>query len=146
MCIMKNTIKLLFLLVALFSGLTVSAQGESLSKEITSGRWVNRSDGYVVNPTYNPKEVKPGEEPNTVKRFKTFNFNPDNTFTLDSAKQRYTGRYTVSGNEVQLEFNPVVITKLSNNLDTNVSTTDYSTERETVQLTARSLQLNNDGN
>src|SRR5690554_4213686 len=145
MCIMKRTIQLLFLFVALFTGLTAPAQGNDLLKEITSGRWVNRSDGYIPIPTYNPEEAKSDEEPTTVKRYKTFNFTSDYTFTLDSAKQRYTGRYRISENEILLEFNPVVVTHLRTNMDPNVSATDYRTQQETVTLSDRSLYITNEG-
>ena len=146
MCIMKKTVQLLFLFAALISGLTASAQGKNLSNDITSGRWVNRSDGYVAIPTYNPNDANADQEPATVKRFKTFNFTPNNTFTLDSAKTRYTGTYRISGNEVVLEFNPVVVTHLRTNMDPNVSATDYRTVQETIKLSGRTLYLNSDGN
>lgn len=144
--IMKKIIQLLFLLVGLLTGTTASAQGNDVFKEITNGRWINRSDGYVPSATYNQKNVKPGEEPATVKRYKTIDFNPDNTFVLDSAKQRYSGHFSISGNEILLEFNPVVITHLRSNRDPNVSATDYQTDKETVKLSDRTLQLSSNGN
>jgi oxaloacetate decarboxylase beta subunit len=95
--------------------------------------------------TYNPKETTPGKKPETVKRFKTFGFEPNNTFTLDSAKQRYTGRYRIAGDKIILDFNPVVVTHLRKNADPNTSSTDYRTEKETVKLPQRTLHLTADG-
>ena len=143
---MKKTIQLLFLFAAIVTGISASAQGKDISDQITKGKWINRSEGYVPIPTYNPQDVTPGEEPETVKRFKTFGFNANNTFTLDSAKQRYTGKYRISGDEIILEFNPVVVTHLRSNMDPNTSSTDYRTVQETVKLPQRTLYLANDGN
>ncbi len=142
---MKKTIQLFFLFAAFFVNFTASAQGKDITEELTSGKWVNRSKGYVPIATYDPNAVAPGEEPKTVKRFKTFGFNQNNTFTLDSAKQRYTGRYRISGNEVILEFNPVVVTHLRSNMDPNTSSTDYRTVQETVKLPTRSLHITGEG-
>lgn len=139
--VMKKTIQLLFLFAGLLAGSTAFAQGNDIFNQLTSGRWVNRSDGYVPSATYNPESAEPGEETTTVKRYKTFHFNTDNTFVLDSAKQRYSGHYMISGKEIHLEFNPVVITHLSTNMDPNVSASDYETTKETVQLPDRTLQL-----
>lgn len=142
---MKKTIQLLFLFAAMVTGISASAQGKDTSQQLTNGKWINRSEGYVPIPTYNPQDVKPGEEPETVKRYKTFGFTDNNTFTLDSAKQRYTGTYRISGEEIDLEFNPVVVTHLRSNMDPNTSSTDYRTVQETVKLPDRTLYLTEDG-
>lgn len=142
---MKKIIQLLFLLAAIFSGITAAAQGKDISQRITNGKWINRSEGYVTIPTYDPKTVVPGEEPETVKRYKTLSFTSNNSFTLDSAKTRYTGTYHISGNEIRLEFNPVVVTHLRSNMDPNTSLTDYRTIQETVVLPDRTLYLTEDG-
>ncbi len=142
---MKKTMQLLFFFAAIFAGISAAAQQKDLSQIITDGKWVNRSEGYVPVPTYNPQDVKPGEEPETVKRFKTFSFTDNNTFTLDSAKQRYSGKYRISDDEIILNFNPVVVTRLRNNIDPNSSSSDYRTEQETVKLSERTLYLGDDG-
>lgn len=142
---MKKIIQFFFLFAVLLLSITATAKEKDILNEITSGRWVNHSDGYVTNPTFNPKDVKPGEEPATVKRYKTFSFTPDNTFVLDSAKQRFSGKYLISGNEILLEFNPVVITHLRNNMDPNISASDYRSVQETVKLSDRSLVINEEG-
>lgn len=137
---MKNLKHLLFFTL-LLTAFGMTAQSNPVAEKIIKGKWVNYSDGYVTLPTYNPDEVTPGEEPETVKRFKTFNFESNNTFVLDSAKQRYTGRYRTEGDQIILEFNPTVITHLRKNTDPNSSSTDYLSERETVQLPDRTLHL-----
>jgi carboxybiotin decarboxylase len=138
---MRKILRLLFICTALFSAFFSFGNENDISKAITSGKWVNYSDGYVPLATYNPKEATAGEEPETVKRFKTFGFEPNNTFTLDSAKQRYTGRYRIAGDKIILDFNPVVVTHLRKNADPNTSSTDYQTEKETVKLPQRTLYL-----
>ncbi|MDD4227219.1 MAG: sodium ion-translocating decarboxylase subunit beta [Mariniphaga sp.] len=138
---MKHKLLLFLIFALLFAVPHAHAENRSMKDKITSGKWVNRSDGYVPVPTFNPEEVIPGEEPQTVKRYKTFNFEADNTFTLDSAKQRYTGRYTLSDNQVILEFNPTVVSHLRKNMDPNTSSTDYQSVQETVRLPSRTLSL-----
>lgn len=142
---MKKIIQLLFIFAALFSAFTIKSQNKNISDDITRGKWVNRSEGYVPNPTYNPAESSPEEKPATVKRFKTLSFLADNSFTLDSAKQRYTGYYNISGNELKLEFKPVVVTRLQKNKDTNTSSTDYVTKLETIKLPSRTLYISEEG-
>ncbi len=130
----------------LFSVFAVSGQNKSLSEKLTDGKWVTRNKGYVTEATYDPKTADPDEKPATQKRYKTFGFEDNNTFVLDSAKQRYTGRYRISGDKVILDFNPVTVTHLRKNTDPSVSSTDYITERETVELPERVLYLSQEGN
>jgi len=142
---MKRTVQLLLIFTALLSTLSAFSLENNISDAITKGKWVNRSDGYVPIPTYNQEEVVPGEEPKTVKRYKTIGFETNNTFTLDSVKQRYTGRYRISGNQIILDFNPTTVTHLRKNMDPNTSSNDYVTVRETVKLPQRVLYLSADG-
>lgn len=142
---MKKLMQFFFLFAAVLAGFTASAREKDIMDEITSGRWVNHSDGYVASPTYDPSAVEPGEEPETVKRYKTISFSGNNTFTLDSAKQRYTGKYQITGDQILLEFNPVVVTHLRQNMDPNISASDYRTVQETVTLPDRSLYINDEG-
>jgi len=143
---MKYKFQLPLLLLMLFSVFAVSGQEKSLSEKLTDGKWVTRNKGYVTEATYDPKTADPDEEPATQKRYKTFGFEDNNTFVLDSAKQRYTGRYRISGDKVILDFNPVTVTHLRKNTDPSVSSTDYITERETVELPERVLYLSQEGN
>jgi oxaloacetate decarboxylase beta subunit len=142
---MRKIFQLLTIFAVLFSAFSSRGNDNNISSQITSGKWVNHNDGYVPVPTYNPKETSAEEMPETVKRYKTFGFETNNTFTLDSAKQRYTGRYRISENQIILDFNPVVVTHLRKNMDPNTSSTDYKTVQETVKLPQRSLHITSDG-
>jgi oxaloacetate decarboxylase beta subunit len=142
---MRKIFQLLTIFAVLFSAFSSRGNDNNISSQITSGKWVNHNDGYVPVPTYNPKETSAEEMPETVKRYKTFGFETNNTFTLDSAKQRYTGHYRISENQIILDFNPVVVTHLRKNMDPNTSSTDYKTVQETVKLPQRSLHITSDG-
>jgi oxaloacetate decarboxylase beta subunit len=142
---MRKIFQLLTIFAVLFSVFSSRGNDNNISSQITSGKWVNHNDGYVPVPTYNPKETSAEEMPETVKRYKTFGFETNNTFTLDSAKQRYTVRYRISENQIILDFNPVVVTHLRKNMDPNTSSTDYKTVQETVKLPQRSLHITSDG-
>jgi carboxybiotin decarboxylase len=142
---MRRTVQMLAIITAFLSTLSVFSQEKNISDVIAKGKWVNHSDGYVPVPTYNPEEVTPGEEPETVRRYKTFGFEPNNTFVLDSVKQRYMGSYRISENKVILDFNPVTVMHLRKNMDPNISSNDYVAVRETVKLPQRMLYLSADG-
>ncbi len=137
--------KILQLIVLLIFGATTAFAGqpEKLSDVLTSGKWINYSDGYVPIPTYKEDGTQT-EKPKTVKRYKTFSFEKDGAFILDSAKTRYTGHYQISGDKVVLDFKPVKVTHLGANTDPNRST-GYDMEDETIHLPQRELQLNKDG-
>ncbi len=142
---MKKIFQLAFFLTVILSGMVARGSEADIYKNIITGKWVNRSDGYITISTYDPAEVKPGEEPQTVKRYKTINFESDYTFVLDSAKQRYPGRFTISGNEIILDFNPVRVIHFKTNKDPNVSATDYISDPETVKLPQRVFRFSPDG-
>jgi len=141
---MKRILQILLLLLFIAPATFAAEGSDNLSEKITSGKWVNRSDGYVPIPTYNAKDAKSGDTPRTQKRFKTFGFEDNNTFLLDSAKQRFTGRYEVSNGNVTLHFNPTKITHLRVNSDPN-SQGGYNTSEETIILPTRILSLNSNG-
>ncbi len=140
---MKKLFQLLILLI--FTSQAVWAGGQSkISKEVlTSGKWVNYADGYVPIPTYKEDEAE-GEKPNTVKRFKMITFEENGTFILDSAKQRYTGRYMLNGDIVNMDFNKVQVTALRKNTDPNQNS-GYNVEHSKIKLPTRSLQLDKNG-
>ncbi len=132
------------LLLFMAPAVNATEKDKNITDVLTSGKWVNRSDGYVPIPTYNPDE-KTDKTPKTTKRFKTFGFEKNMTFLLDSAKQRYSGHYKISGGKVHLVFKPVKITHLRKNSDPN-SPGGYQTIDEMVTLGNRTLVLNSDGN
>ena len=141
---MKKLLQLLLLFFLCVPAVFAGQPGNQLSDALTSGKWVNRSDGYVPVPTYNPDEATPGEKPRTEKRFKTLGFEDNLTFILDSAKQRYTGHYRISNGKVHLQFNPVTVTHLRKNTDPN-NQGGYQTIDERVKLPDRVLYLSQDG-
>jgi sodium ion-translocating decarboxylase beta subunit len=140
---MKRLFQILLLLLIIVPSAFAGKQSENLTEKLTSGKWVNRSDGYVPIPTYNPED-KTEKAPRTTKRFKTFGFEDNMTFLLDSAKQRYSGRYEVSDGKIHLYFNPTKTTHLHKNSDPN-STAGYQTEDEIITLGNRTLSLNSEG-
>jgi carboxybiotin decarboxylase len=141
---MKRILQLLLLLLFVVPSVFSAEQSDNISEILTSGKWVNRSDGYVPIPTYNADDAKPGDTPRTQKRFKTIGFEENNTFLLDSAKQRFTGHYKISDGNIILLFNPTKVTHLRNNTDSN-SSGGYKTIHETITLSERTLSINSDG-
>ncbi|MCF6242242.1 MAG: sodium ion-translocating decarboxylase subunit beta, partial [Bacteroidales bacterium] len=94
---------------------------------LTKGKWMNKSGGYKIS----------NESDNTTERFKTFQFNIDGTFELDSAKQKYNGTWSLNENNIYLIFKTKKITHLYRNNNPNKSSTDYSTVTEEVKLPDR---------
>ncbi|MDX1285313.1 MAG: hypothetical protein R3182_09880, partial [Draconibacterium sp.] len=141
---MKKILQLLLFIIFIASPAFATVQTNNLTELLTNGKWVNRSDGYVPIPTYDPQE-KTEKKPVTRKRFKTFGFEENGTFLLDSAKQRYTGHYRIVGDKVHLDFNPVKITHLRTNTDPN-NQGGYQTVDEMVTLSERELFIGDDGN
>jgi oxaloacetate decarboxylase beta subunit len=140
---MKRILQLLVLILFIAPSTVSAQQTENPTNVLTSGKWVNRSDGYVPVPTYNPKE-KDDKTPRTTKRFKTFTFEENMTFLLDSAKQRYNGHYKTLDGKIFLSFNPVKTTHLRKNSNPN-STAGYETTDELITLNNRTLSLSADG-
>ena len=140
---MKRTFQLLILLLFISSTVFAAEQSDNITEVLTSGKWVNRSGGYVPIPTYNPKD-EPEKATRTTKRYKTFGFEDNMTFILDSAKQRYNGHYKITDGKVHLYFNPTKLTHLRKNTNPN-STDGYQTVDETITLSNRTLLLTTDG-
>ena len=140
---MKRIFQILLILLLIAPSVIAGEKPDNIRETLTSGKWVNRSDGYIPIPTYNPKE-ETEKAPRTTKRFKSFGFEDNMTFLLDSAKQRYTGHYTITDGKVHLSFNPVKTTHLRNNSDPN-STAGYQTSDEIITLANRTLSLNSEG-
>ncbi len=108
---------------------------KSTSRElITKGKWVNKSDGYKIN----------NESEESKERYKTLTFKKDNSFLLDSAKHRYTGRWEVVDNRVLLVFEESEVTHLFKNTDPNNSNNSYLTKKEIVKLGNRTGTIEGD--
>ncbi len=140
---MKRILQLLIVFLLIAPSTFAGSKTKNISDVLTSGKWVNRSDGYVPVPTYNPDD-KSETPPRTTKRFKTITFEENKTFLLDSAKQRYSGHYTIYNGTVKLIFNPATTTHLHKNSNPN-SSSGYETTHETFTLGSRTLALANDG-
>lgn len=104
-------ILLSFLFVAAGSDFCQASNQRSIKEELVHGKWVNKTDGYIPNAV--------GKSDRTVARYKTYEFQTDGTFTMDSIKQRYTGTWKVNGDTVIMNYNPKKIVEFSPNLDPN---------------------------
>ncbi|MGQ8335267.1 sodium ion-translocating decarboxylase subunit beta [Sunxiuqinia sp. A32] len=135
--------KLFILLAALLMILPAFSRADdtsNLAETLTEGKWINRSDGYISSPTFNP-EVDKKEDFETAKRYKTISFNEDYHFTMDSLKQRYTGKWAVENGKIKLTFFPKTVTHLFKKTDPNSQSNDYVTSDEVLNLGNRELHL-----
>ena len=133
---------LLFAVIIAQTGVSHAAEKEQAAA-LVSGKWINKSGGYIPIATYDSKSANEDDQVRTVKRYKTFGFKADNSFVLDSAKQRYTGKWTLVDNKVYLHFNAKVATHLRKNSNPNASSAGYLTENENIQLKDRILEFKN---
>jgi len=101
---------------------------------LTKGKWINKSGGYKIS----------NESDDTAERFKSFKFNEDGTFELDSAKQKYNGKWRLEDNNVSLTFSSKKITHLFRNTDPNKSSSLYSAVSEKLTLPDRNGTITED--
>ncbi|KOH46473.1 sodium ion-translocating decarboxylase subunit beta [Sunxiuqinia dokdonensis] len=139
---MKKLLYIIAALLLLLPSFSRADENSDLANTIISGKWINRSDGYVASPTFNPK-VDKKEDFDSAKRYKTISFSSDYTFTMDSLKQRYSGKWTINNGKIVMDFNPKVVTHLNKNMDPNAQTNAYVTTDELLDLGKRELSLNN---
>ncbi len=121
-----------------------SADDSAIADELITGKWINRADGYIPIPTYDA-EISENKDPRTQKRYKTFGFEEDHSFLLDSAKQRYTGTWQVENGMITLRFNSKKLTHLRKNMDPNAMGSSYDTYDEVLNLPTRVLSMNEEG-
>ena len=144
---MKKLLTLIMAMSLLFavSGIFIGAKStkgklentnsvESLEEVLISGKWMNKSDGYRVS----------NESEDTKSRYKSFDFNKDKTFVLDSAKQRYNGHWNIIGNNIYLIFLKKKATHLFLNKDPNKNSNVYNIKEEYIQLSERVGHLEGD--
>ncbi len=135
---MKKALTLTAVFVLLFAISKLFIQGKSpdstdqnkiinFEELLTNGKWVDKSDGYKIS----------NENKDTKERYKTFSFKKDKSFTLDSAKQKYSGSWRISENKVILEFNDKKLIHLYKNSDPNSMSNAYVTENEILSLGIR---------
>lgn len=106
----------------------------SIEEVLISGKWMNKSDGYKVS----------NESQATKARYKSFKFNDDYTFVLDSAKQRYNGHWELTGNQIHLSFLEKKATHLYLNKDPNKNSSFYRSEIENIKLSSRVGSIDGD--
>jgi sodium ion-translocating decarboxylase beta subunit len=128
---MKN--KFLLFSLLLFLTQLVFAGGQVNEEKLTDGKWLNKSDGYIPNAL--------GQSKGTVERYKTFTFNPDQTFFMDSAKVRYTGNWHTEDEFVVMKFNAKPVVHYSKNADPNNRSSNYVTTNDTLQLDMRTATI-----
>jgi len=136
---MKKALTLIAVFALLFGISKLFIQGKSpdkikqkqqkvnIEELLVTGKWVNKSGGYKVS----------NESDYEVERYKTFSFKKDGTFTLDSAKQKYSGKWQISDEKLFMSFNPKDLVHLYKNTDPNSSSNSYVSEYETITLNKR---------
>ncbi len=115
---------------------SIAQKSSDTAVKLTTGKWVNHEDGYIPNPV--------GISDVTVKRYKIFEFKNDNSFIMDSVKQRFTGKWTVEGVNVLMTYNPQTVTHLQRNIDPNSSSNNYVTTSEVLNLGSRIAKIDGD--
>ena len=61
---------LLFAVILVQTGVAQASEKEQAAI-LVSGKWINKSDGYVPIATYDTKAAKDDDDVRTVKRYKT---------------------------------------------------------------------------
>ena len=146
---MRYKVIILFLtILSFFSNVAISHAQTATEKKLMSGKWINHSDGYIPRATVNPDTITDWSNIETVKRFKTFEFKEEvlngniiKTFTMDSAKQRYTGKWKISGNTLTLLYNPHKTIHYRKNSNPNATNYKYLTIDDVIELPNRTLTI-----
>jgi sodium ion-translocating decarboxylase beta subunit len=136
---MRNLYKMIFSLV-LMLGMAFSSLAQNtgtVKEQLTEGKWINHQDGYIPNALGD-------ESRGTVKRYKIFEFQEDNTFTMDSIKQRFTGHWAIEGEKVIMTFSAKNVQHLSKNRNPNSNTGPYWISTENLDLGTREAQISDD--
>ena len=115
---------------------SIAQKSSDTAVKLTTGKWVNHVGGYVPNPV--------GNSDITVKRYKIFEFKNDNTFIMDSVKQRFSGKWKTEGENVIMTFKPQTVTHLHKNIDPNSASNNYLTTSEILDLGSRIAKLDGD--
>ncbi len=126
-------------LLFVFIQFNAKANNDKIATQLIHGKWINKSGGYIPSPT--------GKTNNRVERYKSLTFDEDNSFVLDSAKQKYTGVWSLKADQnkkvsILLHFNTKSIIHLHKNNDPNATSYHYVTNKELVNLKDRMLSLN----
>jgi len=136
---MRNLYKMIFSLVLMlgvaFSSLAQNT--ETIKEQLTEGKWINHQDGYIPNALSDKTR-------GTVKRYKIYEFQENNTFTMDSIKQRFTGHWVIEGKKIVMTFNKQDVQHLSKNTNPNSNSGSYWITSENLDLGSRVAQIEED--
>src|SRR6056297_438593 len=114
----------------------LGASADNVTPEtLTTGKWLNKTGGYIPNPV--------GESDETVERYKAFTFKGNNSFFMDSAKTRYTGTWSLSDDMIVLNFDPKAVVHYATNKDPNKLSSGYETTNDTIDLGIRTGVIEN---
>jgi oxaloacetate decarboxylase beta subunit len=93
------------------------ATGNDIEKTLTSGKWLNKSDGYKVS----------AKSETTVERYKALKFRDNFKFELDSVKKKYVGEWSVNNGVAVLKFtdNRIADKYISVTADGNIETDGF---------------------
>lgn len=132
------TLIAVFLILAVGSRLTVGAitsksENTKISEQLTSGKWLSKD---VLKRTF---ESEPDD---VVTRYKTYQFKADGTFILDSAKQRYSGHWSVEQQNIKLCFSESLVSTFRK--DTKVGSNKKLTNYNRVVLSTRWAKIDQD--
>jgi len=136
---MRNLYKMIFSLV-LMLGMAFSSLAQNtgtIKEQLIEGKWINHQDGYIPNALSD-------ETRGTVRRYKIYEFQGNNTFSMDSIKQRFTGHWSVEGNKIIMTFNKQDVQHLSKNTNPNSNTGTYWITTQNLDLGSRVAQIEDD--
>lgn len=106
--------------------------GQTTGKDIiVQGKWLNRAKEYTPNPK--------GEGDRKVYRYKTYTFDEDNTFTMDSLKQKYVGTWSLQNDKLTLNFKDKEDFYFLEKLESGAL--DYSTGSKIIKLGKRTATV-----
>lgn len=131
--------KLFLIVFSIFIISYLPANGQNKSEvthSLTKGKWINRAGGYIPNAM--------GVSDVEVFRNKIYSFDKDGTFSMDSIKQVYTGKWTLEGNKITMKFNPKNAVVLTKNMDPNDIGTTYVSSEKLVELGTRTAIFKGD--
>ena len=136
---MRNLYKMIFSLV-LMLGMAFSSLAQNtgtIKEQLIEGKWINHQDGYIPNALSD-------ETRGTVRRYKIYEFQENNTFSMDSIKQRFTGHWSIEGKKIILTFNKQDVQHLSKNTNPNSNTGTYWITTQNLDLGSRVAHIEAD--
>lgn len=112
----------------------VFAQAQDVKSTVIKGKWVNYEKNYTPSPT--------GEGDRKVERSKVYSFEEDGSFTMDSLKQRYVGKWSLNGEILTLTFKDKKLAKFISK--PQLGSNDYGKKNIIISLGTRQAQMKGD--